>query len=124
MKIILSNQVASSFYKHPVITVLLMGYLFVPLIFRYIARALETGDGFDLVDYSPSDFERFCHVIGEDGVMALKLTSSNSSEFVVCDVVCNMFNEWRGKVCTRTGNENVADVEKAERLYPEIKKAD
>lgn len=29
--------------------------------------------------------------------MVLKLTSSNSSEFVVRDVISNMWNQWRGK---------------------------
>lgn len=29
--------------------------------------------------------------------MVLKLTSSSSSEFVVRDVISNMWNQWRGK---------------------------
>lgn len=64
---------------------------------RYIQRAVDIADGFSQNQYSPADFDRFCDVIGEDGVIVLKLTAANSSEFVVRDVVCNMFAEFCGK---------------------------
>lgn len=67
------------------------------MCYRYIARALETVEGFDPANCSPSEFSRFCGLIGEDGVMTLKLTAANSSELLVRDVICNMFNQWRGK---------------------------
>ncbi|WAR27977.1 hypothetical protein MAR_013681 [Mya arenaria] len=41
--------------------------------------------------YSPFDVDRFCNVVGEDGVMVLKLLSANSSELLVQDVVLNMW---------------------------------
>lgn len=48
--------------------------------------------------YSPADFDKLCGVIGEDGVMLLKLVGSNSSELAVRDVVCGMLAE----VCAKS----------------------
>lgn len=39
----------------------------------------------------PQDISKFCDIIGEDGVMVLKLMAANSSEILVSDVVCNMW---------------------------------
>ena len=64
---------------------------------RYLKRAADITEGFDVNQYSPSDFDKFCDIIGEDGVMVLKLTSANSSELVVRDVVCNMLAQTAAK---------------------------
>ena len=39
-----------------------------------------------------NDASKFADWVGEDGVMALKLISSNSSDLIVSDVTCHM---WR-----------------------------
>lgn len=39
----------------------------------------------------PQDISKFCDMIGEDGVMVLKLMAANSSEILVSDVVCTMW---------------------------------
>lgn len=48
-------------------------------------------EGFEMPLNSPGNFNKFCDVIGEDGVMVLKLIGANSSDLVVRDVVCNMW---------------------------------
>lgn len=59
--------------------------------YRYIARAFEAAEGFEVHAHSPANFNKFCETVGEDGVMVLKLIGANSSELVVRDVVCNMW---------------------------------
>ena len=44
---------------------------------------------------APTKVDRFSGMVGEDGVMMLKLTGANSSELIVQDVVCNMWLQWR-----------------------------
>ena len=39
------------------------------------------------------DFAKFTDWVGEDGIMALKLIGSNSSEVLVSDVVCSMWKK-------------------------------
>lgn len=58
-------------------------------------------DDFDVKSIPLNDLDKFCNVIGEDGVMVLKLIGANSSDLLVSSVVCNMWNlqsEYRGSM--------------------------
>lgn len=59
---------------------------------RYITKALEYASDTNLGSNGKADIGKFCDLIGEDGVMILKLIGANSSDLVVSDVVCSM---WR-----------------------------
>lgn len=63
-------------------------------IFRkgYIKKAMAFSDDNALTAVNPSELDKFCNLIGEDGVMALKLIGANSSELLVGSVVCNMWH--------------------------------
>ena len=61
------------------------------LYFRYIQRSLDVVEGFQMPVNTSADFDSFCGNVGEDGVMVLKLISSNCSEHVVRDIVCFMW---------------------------------
>ncbi|XP_052803260.1 innexin-5-like [Mya arenaria] len=67
---------------------------------RYLTNALELCEEINLNEYPSGDIDRFCSVIGEDGVMTLKLLSANSSELLVKDVVCHM---WKMQIRDREG---------------------
>jgi hypothetical protein len=41
-----------------------------------------------------NDLDQFCNMIGEDGVMVLKLIGANSSDILVSQVVTNMWSLW------------------------------
>ncbi|WAR05547.1 hypothetical protein MAR_020916 [Mya arenaria] len=69
-------------------------------ISRYLTNALELCEEINLNEYPSGDIDRFCSVIGEDGVMTLKLLSANSSELLVKDVVCHM---WKMQIRDREG---------------------
>ncbi|XP_045194977.2 uncharacterized protein LOC123550610 [Mercenaria mercenaria] len=59
---------------------------------RYITNAMGLADDLDIRTMQHHDLGKFCNLIGEDGVMALKLAGANSSELLVSDVVYNMWN--------------------------------
>ncbi|KAL4234569.1 hypothetical protein ACF0H5_006210 [Mactra antiquata] len=63
---------------------------------RYITKALQMMDDndFDMMSILDTKIEKFCQLLGEDGVMALKLIGASTSEIVVSDVVQSMRNVW------------------------------
>ncbi|XP_045193323.2 innexin unc-9-like [Mercenaria mercenaria] len=63
---------------------------------RYITNAMGLADDLDIRTMQYHDLGKFCNLIGEDGVMALKLAGANSSELLVSDVVYTMW-----KLCTK-----------------------
>lgn len=77
---------------------------------RYISKSLEFATDTDVRNNPPGDIRKFCDLVGEDGVMILKLIGVNSSELVVCDVVCSM---WRMQTA-----EVSSQPEEAQRTVP------
>ncbi|KAL4217536.1 hypothetical protein ACF0H5_023985 [Mactra antiquata] len=65
---------------------------------RYITKALHMVDDndFDMKSIPDVKISKFCDFLGEDGIMALKLTGTSSSEIIVSDVIQSMWNVWSG----------------------------
>ncbi|XP_060582765.1 innexin-19-like [Ruditapes philippinarum] len=65
---------------------------------RYIKRAMEVSDDPNIASLcvTQNDLDQFCNMIGEDGVMVLKLIGANSSDILVSQVVTNM---WSLRTC-------------------------
>ncbi|XP_053405548.1 innexin unc-9-like [Mercenaria mercenaria] len=62
---------------------------------RYIKKAIAVADDTDVPAIPQYNLDRFCDVIGEDGVMTLKLIGANSSELLVSNVINSM---WKLKI--------------------------
>lgn len=73
---------------------------------RYIKRFIELGDCTTkdaAVHVSDQDVSLVTSLLGQDGVMVLKLVAANSSELLVGDVVCSIARLARGGNLQTTG---------------------
>ncbi|XP_045191300.2 innexin unc-9-like [Mercenaria mercenaria] len=58
---------------------------------RYIQKAIALADDIDAKAIPQYNLDRLCDVIGEDGVMTLKLIGANSSELLVSNIISIMW---------------------------------
>ena len=79
---------------------------FLYIYYRYVSRFLALGE--DAEDRNTAVNQHYADqvtsVIGEDGVMVLKLIGANSSELLVRDIVCRISKlEGKGPMPTSAG---------------------